>query len=351
MVGPFWVVEDGRKATVIALAVPLERADTYGDMLTVDNGHLEPLVTGAPWGAFNVRAQWTANCASLVRVPRNGLVVSCSMIPCGASSSAPKHPPCNQAAPGETSDKTTRNGFQSEAEISTLTEEVLYVKCLFSNGPSKDFVGNQLSGLLRGAKHAYIASPYVTMTESVLEAARAGTSISLLAGLNEATNPQALAAVHEHPNVAIRYLTRRFHAKIYISDGVALIGSSNLTDGGLISNREATIRLDQIGDLDRIEELQALFLELWESAQVLTTEKLKIFAAAYAAVKRSGPDPNRLIENAVGKAEPVNINVASATKTPERIFLEELRRQVYEQVPPRVQRGDGSAAGAWFPEA
>ncbi len=41
MVGPFWVVEEGGKSTVIALAVPLERAEAYGDMLTVDTGHLE----------------------------------------------------------------------------------------------------------------------------------------------------------------------------------------------------------------------------------------------------------------------------------------------------------------------
>jgi hypothetical protein len=36
MVGSFWIVENGGKPTVIALAVPLGRADTYGDMLTVD---------------------------------------------------------------------------------------------------------------------------------------------------------------------------------------------------------------------------------------------------------------------------------------------------------------------------
>jgi hypothetical protein len=41
MVGPFWVVEAGGQAAVIAVAVPLERADAYGDMLTVDTGHLE----------------------------------------------------------------------------------------------------------------------------------------------------------------------------------------------------------------------------------------------------------------------------------------------------------------------
>ena len=41
MVGPFWVVEADGQAAIIALAVPLERADAYGDMLTVDIGHLD----------------------------------------------------------------------------------------------------------------------------------------------------------------------------------------------------------------------------------------------------------------------------------------------------------------------
>lgn len=38
MVGPFWVVEANGQAVIITLAVPLERADVYGDMLTVGHG-------------------------------------------------------------------------------------------------------------------------------------------------------------------------------------------------------------------------------------------------------------------------------------------------------------------------
>jgi hypothetical protein len=34
MVGLFWVVEDRGGAALIALCVPLEQADQYGDMLT-----------------------------------------------------------------------------------------------------------------------------------------------------------------------------------------------------------------------------------------------------------------------------------------------------------------------------
>ncbi len=156
----------------------------------------------------------------------------------------------------------------------------------------------------------------------------------MLVGLNLATSPRALRDVHGIPNLAVRYLTSRFHAKIYIFDDAVLLGSSNLTDGGLVSNREAVICLDQAEDSDAIEEVRALFFELWDAGQVLTTEKLETFLRAHAAAQRKGPDPDAEIEKAVGRAEPVNINVASRTKTRERIFLEDLRQQIHEQYRP-----------------
>jgi len=202
---------------------------------------------------------------------------------------------------------------------------------LFSNGPSKDFVLNPFNRLVRNSSRLYLAAPYFTAGDTVRDAAKAGKSVQLIVGLNAATSPQALAKVHSVPNLAVRYLTRRFHAKIYIFDDAAMVGSSNLTDGGLLSNREATLCLDQPDDLETVEELRVLFLELWGSAQVLTTEKLNAFTDAHKDGRSKGPDPDELIEKAVGRAEPANINVASTTVTRERIFLEELRQQVYEQ--------------------
>lgn len=205
---------------------------------------------------------------------------------------------------------------------------------IYSNGPDKDFVINPFNRLIDGAKRIYIAAPYVTKTDELVQAAHAGKAIDLLVGLNASTSPEALAAVHELTDLKIRYLTRRFHAKIYIADDVALVGSSNLTNGGLMSNREATIWLDRDEDADAIDELRALFLELWESARVLTPEKLKSFRLAIDTLRHTGPDPDAMIEAAVGTVEPVTINVASTKRTPERIFLDELQRLVNEQYRP-----------------
>ena len=208
---------------------------------------------------------------------------------------------------------------------------------IYSNGPDKDYVINPFNRLISGSNRLCVAAPYVTKTDELAQAAHTGKSIDLLVGLNPSTSPEALSAVHGLPNLKIRYLTRRFHAKIYIADQAALVGSSNLTNGGLMSNREATIWLDRDEDTDAIDELRMLFVELWESARVLTAEKLKDFRQAIHSLPRMGPDPETLIENAIGIAEPVNINVASTKKTPERIFLDDLQRQVNEQYRPAFE--------------
>src|SRR5260370_17805438 len=144
---------------------------------------------------------------------------------------------------------------------------------IYSNGPDKDFVINPFNRLINGSKRLYIAAPYVTKTDELAQAAHAGQTIELLVGLNASTSPDALSVVHELPSLKIRNLTRRFHAKIYIADEAALVGSSNLTNGGLMSNREATILLNRDEDADAIDELRALFAQLRDPAPSLPPAK------------------------------------------------------------------------------
>ena len=201
------------------------------------------------------------------------------------------------------------------------------METVFSNGPSLDFVINPFTALLSESTNVYIAAPYVTETTELLEAANQGKQILLLAGLNSITNPDALSKIHGKPNIQIRFYAKRFHAKIYVFDCAALLGSSNLTLPGLRFNREATIRLDDPQDNERINEVRSLFWELWNPAPTLTTEKLNEFASAYKRFVHS--DIDGLIGQAVGNAEPPNVNVASQKAQGSRIFLEQLRRQVY----------------------
>ncbi len=208
------------------------------------------------------------------------------------------------------------------------------MKRIFSNGPQGDYVVNPFDKLAASSSNLFLAAPYFNYADPILKAARGGKLVHLLVGLNATTRPEALRKVHAVRGIALRYLTRRFHAKVYIFDNAVLLGSSNLTNGGLHANREAVICLDQPEDADVIEEVRAVFLELWNAGQVLTRETLDTFSEAYSNVRRQAPDLDSTIEKAVGKAEPPNINVDSREKSKERIFLEGLRREVYEQYRP-----------------
>ena len=205
---------------------------------------------------------------------------------------------------------------------------------IFSNGGGGDFVVNPFNELVARSQRLYLAAPYFTHAEPLLEAAETGKPVQLLVGLNAATDANALKAIHGRPEIAIRYLTHRFHAKIYVFDRAALVGSSNLTRAGFLSNREAVICLDRPEDAEAIDELKALFQELWEAGRVLTNEKLDTFERAKNTLAEEPSDLDAAIEDAVGRAEPPNIDVESRRTTGERMFLEGLRQQVYEEYGP-----------------
>lgn len=204
---------------------------------------------------------------------------------------------------------------------------------IFSNRGNGDFVANPFNKLIGLSSHIHLAAPYFTCADPILRVADDGKSVQLLVGLNATTSPDELRKVHQS-GVAVRYLTNRFHAKIYIFDNAALLGSSNLTDGGLCSNREAVICLDRPEDTDAIEEIRVLFFELWGAGQVLTKETLDIFAEKHNTLLQQARNPNSEIERAVGKAEPPNISVTSHKKSKKRICLEQLQRRVYEEYSP-----------------
>ena len=200
-----------------------------------------------------------------------------------------------------------------------------------SNAGAGDFVINSFNELGETTSKLYLAAPYFTASEPILEAVDEAKKVKLLIGLNVATSPSALEKVHGKPGVAIRYLTHRFHAKIYLFDDAALLGSSNLTEAGLKSNREAVIRLDRAEDAEAVEEVRALFVELWDAARVLTSAKLEAFEASHAKVIGQRLQAEEAIEQAVGRVEPRNVRVGSGKKTKERMFLDRLQREVYEQ--------------------
>lgn len=215
------------------------------------------------------------------------------------------------------------------------------MKRVFSNGGGGDFVCNPFDGLVSSASSLRLAAPYFTEAQQILHAAAAGKPVQLLVGLNAATHPDALRKVMNAHGVAVRYLTHRFHAKIFLFDDEVLVGSSNLTDGGMRSNREAVVRLDASRDGDAVDEVRALFAELWQAAASLTEEKLAAFSAAWRSTRSAAPSADEIIEGAIGRVEAANIDVGSRSKSRERIFHDELHRLVLEQYRPAFREVTG----------
>ena len=211
---------------------------------------------------------------------------------------------------------------------------------VFTNA-SRNFVGSAFDNRVRNARNVLLAAPYFTDGARILAAVQAGRSVRLIVGLNSATSPFELEKLHHLPGLSIRFLTSRFHAKIFIFDDIAMVGSSNLTDGGMMSNREAVVCLDRVEDSDAIDEVKQLFRDLWESAAVLTDEKLAAFKSSWTMVRRKYGDADAEIEAAVGKNQPANISVDSRSPSRERIFLEDLRQLVYEQYRPAFSEVEG----------
>jgi len=208
---------------------------------------------------------------------------------------------------------------------------------ILSNAPGA-FVLQALTDLVQGTETLLLAAPYFDHADPITDAVQRGVAVKLLIGLSTATDPEAIARVRGLRGVAIRYLTHRFHAKIYLADHAALLGSANLTQAGLMANREAVIRLDGQSDGTDIEEVRALFTELWEAAPVLTDDRYAAFRDAWRRTRgRAGPDPDTEIAKAVGRAEPPNVRVESREVNKERLFADALHRQVYEEYRPAFQ--------------
>lgn len=107
--------------------------------------------------------------------------------------------------------------------------------------------------------------------------------VRLIVVLGPATAPDDLQRLINRSNIHIRYFTSsKFHSKLYIfGDKAALVGSANLTQSGMNSNREICVEISS-GD-DCFDDLVVLYNSYWRQAEPLTIDGLKKYAALYDA--------------------------------------------------------------------
>ncbi len=135
-------------------------------------------------------------------------------------------------------------------------------------------VGKHVEPLLRGAtRRIWICSPWIDLeyAKLLVEKARQGVDVRIVTsddvnnkGTIEMLNMSKEASVRENValNLALKTLSAPLpHAKIYVIDDVALVGSANLTEAGMWRNLELAIVLREP---DLVKEIEQQFLKILE---------------------------------------------------------------------------------------
>ncbi|WP_417594622.1 phospholipase D-like domain-containing protein [Parasphingorhabdus sp.] len=190
-----------------------------------------------------------------------------------------------------------------------------------------------------GGRDAFLACPFVSTYEPIEFLTRGGCQVNLLVRLCSITPPVILRKALNDPLVAVRYYTdRAFHAKLYIVGDIAMVGSANLTNAGLMSNREVSVVLRQERD-EGFDELPGIFRMFWDHADVFTPELCTQYEEAFKLVGKPTEDANfqAHIEKFVPAAIPPSATVGSDAVSKKRSFLQSLRRKYDEQLGPAFE--------------
>jgi hypothetical protein len=182
-------------------------------------------------------------------------------------------------------------------------------------------------------RSALLAAPFFTLIEPIKDLTDKGCDVRLIVRFSPITTPEALRQAFENPRVKVRYFTdAKFHTKLYIIDDVALIGSANLTESGLKSNRELSVLLKR--DRDEIfYALPDLFDDLWNDADVLNEEVLREYTKAFKSAEKPQDEDafEKFIHRFVKSAAPTSVVVGSEKKSRERAFIQGFRRK-YDEI-------------------
>lgn len=187
-----------------------------------------------------------------------------------------------------------------------------------------------------GAKSAMLASPFFSTYDPIERLTKKGCEVKLIVRLCSVTPPTVVAKAMADPLVTLRFFTSRaFHAKLYIVDDQAMVGSANLTSAGLMSNREVSIVVRKDRDA-AFDELPGLFDLFWSHAGAMTSDILAAYQTAFRQIgnPKEEAEFEQYLTKLVGKVDPPSAMAGSDVMSKRRSFLEQLRRKYDEQVIP-----------------
>lgn len=210
------------------------------------------------------------------------------------------------------------------------------VRDSYGNTPSTGYTINWFNDCAHNARNAFLASPFFTTFKPIETLTQRGCEVSLLVRLCSITVPVVLRMALADPRVRVRYYTdRHFHAKLYIIDDTALVGSANLTEAGLMTNREVSVVLRR-GQENGFDDLGSLFDLLWSNAITLTPEILTQYEIAFRQIGNPSEDESfqKTLEAFVPAANVPNAKAGSEKVSKERAFLEKYHRKYDEMLIP-----------------
>lgn len=203
----------------------------------------------------------------------------------------------------------------------------------YANTRATDFTINFFMNAGPHPRSGYLAAPFFTTNVPIQALTDKGCDVRLIIRFSPITTPQALRQALENPRVKTRYFTdSKFHTKLYIVDDVALVGSANLTNDGLLANRELSVLLRQDRD-DAFNALRGIFDELWNEADVLNEPVLREYEKAFKSKEKPQDEDafEKFIHKFVKPSTPGSVVVGSDKKSKERAFIQGFRRK-YDEI-------------------
>lgn len=203
---------------------------------------------------------------------------------------------------------------------------------IYNNSSAKETVRNAFYQNLEGVSQVAIASPFFSYSELVEEVLHGGRTVRLIVVLGPATSPVHLQRLINRGNIHIRYFTSSaFHSKLYIfGDKTALVGSANLTQSGMNSNREICIEIPR--EDESFDNLVLLFQSYWSQAEALDADTLQKYSKLYETYgQKKESTLEEKIKGQFGDIVPSEgIVVGKKKPSKEKVFLSDYKRTYQE---------------------
>jgi len=203
---------------------------------------------------------------------------------------------------------------------------------VFSNSSARDTIRNAFYLNVEGVAQISIASPFFSNSDLIEEVMKGGRTVRLIVVLGPATSPVALQKLITRSNIHIRYFTSSaFHSKLYIfGDKSALVGSANLTQSGMNSNREICVEIPR--EDESFDTLVSLFQSYWSQAEALDADALRKYDELYSMYGKARENSlEGKIKEQFGDVVPTEgIVVGNKKRSKDKVFLSDYRRTYQE---------------------